>query len=292
MEFDPKKTDVFFFINRVRIVANQEGNQPVLDVLPFCLKGRALEWHTSLPPHTIMDLNRSLDLWCACLEREFKRDPLEARRTARQLTFSFGTVDTMSLADYLQEKLTLLQAAGTFDVETIKTEMWEGLDPKLAMLVRPIQGESVDTFRQRTREAESGARREWEASRWDIRPRQTYGRQRDPPSDDRIRRLVDSLRQPQYGKPQAGQQHRSTLPPPTAQPQPLQSIPQPRSIPKRPCRHCGQMHWDADCPQSKGQGKGQIHALQNLDLDLDEQDTATLLALAEADAHGSSDAEN
>jgi hypothetical protein len=38
-------------------------------------------------------------------------------------------------ADYLIKKISLLRAAGTTDPESMKSELWEGLDYRLASLV-------------------------------------------------------------------------------------------------------------------------------------------------------------
>jgi hypothetical protein len=194
MLFDPKETDVLFFINRARSVAYQHGISSVLEVLPLCMRGQALQWHTSLLPDTQRRLSLDLNYWCELLEQEFKKDPLIARREARNLQFKFSTADTVSLSDYLYEKINLLRAAGVYDIESQKGEIWDGLDPSLAMLVRPIPGESVDIFRHRIREAESGAKRNWEASY--RRPFSSRYRQNDDPKTtpvprERLERLFN-----------------------------------------------------------------------------------------------------
>lgn len=86
MLFDPKTVDVKFFIRRIKIVAAQEGEGAVLDVLPFCLKGRSLEWHTTLPEDVHDGLAISLQLWIRMLDQEFsksesKENPIEAMPT-------------------------------------------------------------------------------------------------------------------------------------------------------------------------------------------------------------------
>jgi hypothetical protein len=58
-------------------VAAQEGDRAVLDVLPFCLKGRSLEWHTTLPEDVYEDLAIPLQLWIRMLDQEFSKDPIE-----------------------------------------------------------------------------------------------------------------------------------------------------------------------------------------------------------------------
>lgn len=81
------------------MVSLQEGERQVLDVLPFCLRG--LEWHTQLSEEAQLDMALSQPRAVALSQREFRRYPLEARRQAKLVTFSFETADKMPLADYL-----------------------------------------------------------------------------------------------------------------------------------------------------------------------------------------------
>ena len=146
MLFDPKKVDVSFFTHQLQIVALQEGEQAVLTVLPFCLQGQALEWHTQLPTDTQIDMALSLPCLIALLVQEFKRDLLEARWEAKTVTFSFNKAHVLPLADYLSKKVTLLRAAGTADNAMIKDEIWDGMDHTLAYLAYPQQDESLTDY--------------------------------------------------------------------------------------------------------------------------------------------------
>ncbi|RAH51735.1 hypothetical protein BO85DRAFT_348365, partial [Aspergillus piperis CBS 112811] len=58
--------------------------------------------------------------------------------------------DDLSLADYVQ-KTSLLRAAGTADEETLKSELWEGLDNNLAYLVQPMENKTLEAFKRRLR---------------------------------------------------------------------------------------------------------------------------------------------
>jgi hypothetical protein len=286
MLFDPKTVDVKFFIRRIKIVAAQEGEGAVLDTLPFCLKGRSLEWHTTLPEDVHEDLATSLSLWIRMLDQEFSKDPIEARRGARRLRFSFNEAAEMSLADYLTKKINLLNAAGTFDVETLKSELWEGLDAKLAYIARPEIGESLETFRRRIRDAEPAARREWESShRMQIAPR-PYPRpqqrlEEEPITKDRVQRLMSKWGSITDEKQKEG----DTKPLQPSQQDRMKA----RRAPLRPCRHCGASHWDFDCPTRKvnfafGGLAGSKNGNENMETNensdpLDEQDLETLNAL-------------
>lgn len=48
MEFEFEIISVAFFVRRFNHIAEIEGPEAVLCILPMCLKGAALEWHTSL----------------------------------------------------------------------------------------------------------------------------------------------------------------------------------------------------------------------------------------------------
>ena len=146
MLFDPKEVDVSFFTHQLQIVALQEGEQAVLTVLPFCLQGQALQWHTQLPTGTQMDMALSLPRSIALLVQEFKRDPLEARQEAKTVTFSFDKAHVLPLVDYLSKKVTLLRAARTTDDATIKDKIWDGMDHTLVYLAYPWQDESLTDY--------------------------------------------------------------------------------------------------------------------------------------------------
>lgn len=228
MLFDPKEVDVSFFTRRLQVVALQEGEQPVLAALPFCLRGRALEWHTQLPSETQLDMAISLPKSIALLEQEFRRDPLEARREAKLVTFSFDKARTLPLADYLSKKVTLLRAAGTTDSATIKDEIWDGMDHTLAYLAYPRPDESLTDYTARIRAAESGARRTWEA--------QTARTEGAGPSGswERLRSVLARL-------------SNNTGRAPVKVEGDGESAARPPRKMARPCRHCGGAHWDNEC---------------------------------------------
>lgn len=237
MIFDPKDWDVSFFTRRLRVVALQEGEQPVLDMIPFCLRGRALEWHTQLPEEAQMDMSLSLPRAIALLEREFRPDPLEARRQAKSVTFSFDNVDKLPLADYLSKKITLLRAAGTTDTATIKDEIWDSMDHTLAYLVQPQPDEPLTDYTARIRAAESGARRTWEAYRF--RPANTHQGQADRVRSVLARLSNNADRMTPKPEPKSGSADNDG------------NKPKPTRVMSRPCRHCGGGHWDNECTKKK-----------------------------------------
>lgn len=230
MTFDPKTTDVRFFIRRIRIIVAQEGQRPVLNVLPFCLKGRALTWHTELPEVLQDQMAHEVEVWYDELEREFKRPAIEARQEARQLKFRFKKADDLSLADYLVQKTSLLRAAGTTDEETLKSELWEGLDNNLAYLVQPTENETLEAFKRRLRAAEAGAKRQW----------QLYNKKKDYAGSKRTDKDQDNRRAD-------GGRADKADPPDTADKAKPSGGRYSSARPSRPCRHCGGDHWNREC---------------------------------------------
>ena len=96
-----------------------EGEQAVLNVLPLCLAGDALEWHTDLPTDTKLDMNESLAEWTAQLLAEFKPDATTAHTEAARLKFRFATRDELSLSTYLRRKRALLGDADVTDTSSV-----------------------------------------------------------------------------------------------------------------------------------------------------------------------------
>lgn len=259
MVFDPQDVDVNLFTQRLRFVANHEGVYPVLSVLPFCLKGRAREWHTTLGPHAQAAMSTSFDSALLMLEREFRKDPIQAREDANRLRFSFSS--STSLPEYLTKKVSLLRAAGAYDLEGLKYDLWYGLEDGLASLAPIIPYEPLEDFCTRIRSLESGARRTWMATH------HQETRRRDFPATDagpydrtfRPRRAV-----PAMDPAPRTEQQRQPLTPTQRQPRQL----------SRPCRHCGGQHYDNQCTARK------VQFAEQADI-IDEQDMADL---AEFDA--------
>lgn len=268
MVFDPQEVDVHLFTQRLRFVATHEGVYPVLSVLPFCLKGRAREWHTTLGPQAQRMMSTSLDSALFMLEREFRKDPIEARQEANQLRFSFG--GSISLPEYLTKKISLLRAAGAYDLEGLKYDLWYGLEDSLASLAPILQQEPLEDFCSRIRSLESGARRNWMALR-----RQPDNRRRDAGFPDRTP-FPSSTRPRQDPVPTSDTKVEPQRPPlaPTQR--------QPRPLP-RPCRHCGGQHYDNHCPARKVQFAEHADVIHDSDMaDLQEfESTASPLMSAE-----------
>jgi hypothetical protein len=174
MSWDPAKHSVQFFINRFESVASVEGTEAVLRVLPLCLAGDALDWHTSLPRHIQSIMNTDVSEWILQLNAEFKKDTGKAHEEAYKLRFRFDNMEELPLNSYLRKKRALLYEAGVTDDATVIYQTWQGLDVIIAGITPILNGESWLSFCTRVRQNESAAFRSWKATR--------YERRRDPPS--------------------------------------------------------------------------------------------------------------
>jgi hypothetical protein len=174
MSWDPAKHSVQFFINRFESVASVEGTEAVLRILPLCLAGDALDWHTSLPRHIQSIMNTDMSEWILQLNAEFKKDTGKAHEEAYKLRFRFDNMEELPLNSYLRKKRALLYEAGVTDDATVIYQTWQGLDVIIAGITPILNGESWLSFCTRVRQNESAAFRSWKATR--------YERRRDPPS--------------------------------------------------------------------------------------------------------------
>jgi hypothetical protein len=166
MLWDPAKYSVRFFIDRLESVAAVEGVTAVLRVLPLCLTGDALDWHTSLPRYVQDQMNVSLEEWKIQLTAEFKPDVSKAHDAAFKLRFRFEDQDELPLNSYLRRKRSLMTEAGMSDDRTIIYQTWRGLDIMLVAITPVIDGETWLQFCARVRQNESAAYRSWQSEQW------------------------------------------------------------------------------------------------------------------------------
>ncbi|RLM00674.1 hypothetical protein CFD26_108790 [Aspergillus turcosus] len=211
MTFDPASTNVKFFIQHIRLVAMQEGVQAT-----------------------------------DTLSREFKKDPIRARREAQKLRFKFSTADTLSLPEYITQKISLLRAARTTDKESIKTDLWHGLDHRLASLVPPNPDKSLEHFKQRIRASKAGAQRIWDVNQLQ------YNKTRPGSKTERFDQLLSKLGH----KVQPEDTDQKTPIKDTNKTSTSTNKTQKHSAgrePARPCHHCSRKHWDSDCTKKPKQ---------------------------------------
>ncbi|OJD21689.1 hypothetical protein ACJ73_06971 [Blastomyces percursus] len=159
--FDPEDVDVMVFIDRLRYMSTQEGEDAILRVFPLCLKKRALEWHVGLSDDTKVQMSTSLDTTLSELKAEFKLSEGEAWTQAQELQFTFEESATMPLSLYISRKINLLHAVSIRNETMVKRLIWEGLDRSLSLITPLVATEKLDDFRRRIRDNETAARRAW-----------------------------------------------------------------------------------------------------------------------------------
>ena len=273
MIWDPKEHSASFFIDRFRDVADIEGDAEVLHILPRCLKGDALEWHTFLPSSTKLIMNRDLAEWERQIWDEFKPNESAAAMEAKRLKFQFSTIDEIPLGTYLRKKAALLRDSGIRDDAAIIQMTWDGLDRRLRAIVPIKSGESWRDFQYRVREHESSASSEYRESlreyrrndrsntalqyRYDTstaaRPRETQWRRRSP--DERANRVEKRTYENPSAKspPKPARNDRKPLNPTSGNPSKRPAEKTERKWWKRPCKDCGGDHPDCRKDRSKAE---------------------------------------
>jgi hypothetical protein len=263
--FDPKEITVRFFIDRILDVSEEEGEEEVLRVLPYCLKGRALTWHTGLDRLTKKELRGSINSWVQALNEEYQENQLEAYQRAREMVYQFD--DEIDVGTYITEKATCLRSAGHYDDAAIMQQIWDGLPDELAGITPVRPRESLMQFRLRLKENEMAAKRMFQSTRErERRERRRVDRERDYGrsnfrQDARYDPPAERAQQPSRGNQLSDD--RRDRPRTTGQAKPereerkplAEGRPRGNRLPPRACRGCNDPNgWDKDCPKLGGAG--------------------------------------
>jgi hypothetical protein len=267
--WDPKELSPVFFADRIRQVAQTQGEEEVLAVLPLCLKGDAIGWHNGLSSGIKAIMNSSIDEWERQLLLEFLPNQSEANASAKRLKFKFENASDLPLTSYLRQKQQALRDAGYRDEAAIKLAMWETLDIELKGITPLRSAESLPEFVARVRENESAAYASWQVNRrpprisnssnksnYNYREPRNYDRYSERanigyrteerrrtardglPAKDRYTPAPDRMDTNRTDRGGTGQ----------AQPDKKEARPIKQREPRRPCRHCRGAHWDNECP--------------------------------------------
>lgn len=175
--------------------------------------------------------------------------------------------------------MSLLRAAGTSDEETLKSEVWEGLDNNLAYLVQLLEDKSLEAFKRRLRAGEVGAKQQW----------QLYNKKRDYIGSKRTETDTGGRRADGGHAERANPSEAADKAKPSGAGGRYRTGP---SQPSRPCRHCGGDHFDREY-NKYDQRDRRVHLMkQRVKLDDDESD-ADLEGLSEPSSDSdSSETEN
>jgi hypothetical protein len=103
-------------------------------------------------------MQHRITLWAKYLERRFKQNPLGARKEADKLKFRFAKENELSLPEFIEKKVILLQESGIEDEQSILSRVWESLDPVLMATIRPERYYSLDKFTRKVYRQEAPAR--------------------------------------------------------------------------------------------------------------------------------------
>ncbi|EMD86579.1 hypothetical protein COCC4DRAFT_143741, partial [Bipolaris maydis ATCC 48331] len=108
------------------------GYQRVLEVLPLCMKGDAMDWYTLLSDSQLSRMTTDIDEWIIALRHPFQKDAMLAEDEANRCKHSFEH-ESLDVRQYITRKETLLYDAG-----------FEGPDELL--LIQKIRGDLDPTL--------------------------------------------------------------------------------------------------------------------------------------------------
>lgn len=135
--FEGDKLRLQWWLDRVRSLweRNSDPNyrDPLIDVLPMCLKGSATDWYQALSAAERSNLT-SWPAWETSLREYFSMDRSEVRGLADKRKWQAGQEE---IADYFQDKLRLLRQAYPDKTDgDLVSEIKDGLPSALRLVVR------------------------------------------------------------------------------------------------------------------------------------------------------------
>lgn len=134
--FEGDKLRLKWWMDRVRSLWEKSSDpmyrDPLIDALPLCLRGTAMDWYQALSLQERSSLT-DWPAWEASLIEYFSMDRSQIRNIADQRKWSMGKEE---ISDYFQEKLRLLRQAypDKGDADLV-WEIKDGLPPHLRLFV-------------------------------------------------------------------------------------------------------------------------------------------------------------
>ncbi|KAL6155438.1 hypothetical protein ACJQWK_05150 [Exserohilum turcicum] len=242
--FDGHNTSVHLYVRQIQHRVRLYGYQRVLEVLPLCMKGDAMDWYSSLSDSQIHRMTTSIDEWIIALRHRFQKDALLAEDEANKCKHSFER-ESLDVRQYITRKQTLLYDAGIEGQDELLMiqKIWRDLDPTLQNAVTLDPYMTMEEFVSLCYQKEYSARRAFEQQQ-----RQAAGQLRVAAQEyARSRREAE-----RPGTYRPALQTRTTNPklPEPVRPA-LKTIPggQTTKTPLAyPCQHCGGNHKNYECP--------------------------------------------
>lgn len=240
--FDGQNMSVHLYVRQIQHRVRLYGYQRVLEVLPLCMKGAAMDWYTSLSDSQLSRMTTDIDEWIIALRHRFQKDAMLAEDEANRCKHSFEH-ESLDVRQYITRKQTLLYDAGFEgqDELLLIQKIWRDLDPTLQNAVTIDPYMTMEDFVSLCYQKEYSARRMFEQQR-----RQANGQ---------LRVAAQEFARRRQDQPSA---YRPALQPRTTNAKALPEPPRPalKSITSNridrplayPCRHCGGKHKDFECP--------------------------------------------
>ncbi|KAI1676402.1 hypothetical protein KJE20_13979 [Pyrenophora tritici-repentis] len=87
--FDGQNMSVHLYVRQIQHRVRLYGYQRVLEVLPLCMKGAAMDWYTSLSDSQLSRMTTDIDEWIIALRHRFQKDAMLAEDEANRCKHSF-----------------------------------------------------------------------------------------------------------------------------------------------------------------------------------------------------------
>ncbi|OBT47114.1 hypothetical protein VE00_03059 [Pseudogymnoascus sp. WSF 3629] len=241
------------YISRLRRMARCYSKKAVLTNLPLAMEGDAGEWMDGLPQSLLEDMDDSLDMWIDQLRLRFSSNISEVLAKADALRHSFAEEDTLSVRQFLSQKVQLYREAGETSEDTMVRRMHRDLDPELARDSQVI-AQSATSYRA------------WKQSQASIQSliQACFASRPQPRDRDRfdMGRRFDTLATPRYAAYSTATAQATTteqlattagitrqlLEGPPNETAAVPAAARRTAPPRYPCTHCGSLdHIDPDC---------------------------------------------
>ena len=255
------------YISRLRRMARCYSEKAVLTNLPLAMEGDAGEWMDGLPQSLLEDMDDSLDMWIDQLRLRFSSNISEVLAKADALRHSFAEEDTLSVRQFLSQKVQLYREAGETSEDTMVRRMHRDLDPELARDVRLYAaGNTLADFQSQVIAQSATSYRAWKQSQASIQSlfQARFATRPQPRDRDRfdIGRRFDTLATPRYAAYSAATAQATTtehlattsgitrrlLEGPPNETAAVPAAARRTAPPRYPCTHCGSLdHIDPNC---------------------------------------------
>jgi hypothetical protein len=262
--WDPDTEPVYAFTSNIRQAQRVFGDPTVLAAIPVALRGTAKQWfRTTNLLETEREQLSTVDGWIHQLEEAFPINRLETREKAKRRKYNLES--DKSITAYIFDKVELLRAANrSIEESDLIDEIWLGLPGDLQMLfderavleeytLARLQKELISkdrSYRTAKREERREKREQKSVSfgRSSNSNSRRSGRERWIESSKGKEKAME-VKELEKGKNEKKEKLEDEKD--RSRRRYGKSDWKPKKKMERPCRHCGQWHWDFECSITK-----------------------------------------